>query len=33
MAYGYAILVTLVAVAVDEQAFHKNTRWRDLGRS
>ncbi len=31
VAYGFAILVTLVAVAVDEQAFHKKTRWRDLG--
>ncbi len=31
MAYGYAILVTLVAVAIDEQIFHKYTRWRDLG--
>jgi cellulose synthase/poly-beta-1,6-N-acetylglucosamine synthase-like glycosyltransferase len=31
VAYGYAILVTLVAIAIDELAFHKYTRWRDLG--
>ncbi len=31
VAYGYAVLVTLVAVAIDEQIFHKYTRWRDLG--
>lgn len=31
VAYGYAILVTLVAMAVEELTFHKYTRWRDLG--
>jgi len=30
-AYGYAILVTLLAMAVEELTFHKYTRWRDLG--
>ncbi len=30
-AYGYAILVNLVAMAVEELTFHKHTRWRDLG--
>jgi len=29
--YGYAILVTLVAMAIEELTFHKYTRWRDLG--
>ncbi len=31
VAYGYAILVNLVAMAVEELTFHKYTRWRDLG--
>jgi len=31
VAYGYAILVTLVAMTIEELAFHKYTRWRDLG--
>ena len=31
VAYGYAILVTLVAMAVEELTFHKYLRWRDLG--
>jgi cellulose synthase/poly-beta-1,6-N-acetylglucosamine synthase-like glycosyltransferase len=30
VAYGYAILVTLVAMVVEELTFHKYTRWRDL---
>ena len=31
VAYGYALLVTLVAMTVEELTFHKYTRWRDLG--
>lgn len=31
IAYGYAVLVTLCAMAVEELSFHKYTRWRDLG--
>ncbi len=31
VAYGYAILVTLVAMAVEELTFHKYSRARDLG--
>ena len=31
VAYGYAILVTLVAMAIEELSFHKYLRWRDLG--
>ncbi len=31
VAYGYAILVNLVAMAAEELTFHKHTRWRDLG--
>lgn len=31
VAYGYAIMVTLVAIAIEELAFHKYARWRDLG--
>jgi len=30
VAYGYAVLVTLAAVAVEEFAFHRYKRWRDL---
>ena len=30
VAYGYAILVTLVAMVIEELTFHKYTRWRDL---
>jgi len=31
VAYGYATLVTLVAMAIEELSFHKYRRWRDLG--
>jgi cellulose synthase/poly-beta-1,6-N-acetylglucosamine synthase-like glycosyltransferase len=31
LAYGYAIFVTLCALAVEEWAFHRHDRWRDLG--
>jgi cellulose synthase/poly-beta-1,6-N-acetylglucosamine synthase-like glycosyltransferase len=31
VAYGYATLVTLVAMAIEELSFHKYARWRDLG--
>lgn len=31
VAYGYAILVTLFALAMEELTFHKYIRWRDLG--
>ena len=31
VAYGYAILVSLSAMAIEELTFHKYTRWRDLG--
>ncbi|MDO5502316.1 MAG: glycosyltransferase family 2 protein [Actinomycetia bacterium] len=31
VAYGYAILVTLAAMTVEELSFHKYPRWRDLG--
>ncbi|SHN38461.1 glycosyltransferase family 2 protein [Cryptosporangium aurantiacum] len=31
VAYGYAILVTFAAIAVEEFAFHRYKRWRDLG--
>jgi len=30
-AYGYALLVTLAAMALEEWAFHRHERWRDLG--
>ena len=30
LAYGYAIFVTLCALAVEEWAFHRHERWRDL---
>ncbi|KRE35542.1 glycosyltransferase [Janibacter sp. Soil728] len=30
VAYGYAILVTLAAMTVEELSFHKYPRWRDL---
>ena len=30
VAYGYAILVTLAAMTVEELSFHKYDRWRDL---
>ena len=30
LAYGLAILVTLAAMSVEEWAFHRYTRWRDL---
>ncbi len=30
VAYGYAILVTLAAMSVEEWAFHRYERWRDL---
>jgi cellulose synthase/poly-beta-1,6-N-acetylglucosamine synthase-like glycosyltransferase len=32
LAYGYAVFVTLAALAVEEWAFHRHERWRDLGR-
>jgi len=31
VAYGYATLVTLVAMAIEELSFHRYSRWRDLG--
>jgi cellulose synthase/poly-beta-1,6-N-acetylglucosamine synthase-like glycosyltransferase len=31
LAYGYAILVTLAAMTLEEWAFHRHERWRDLG--
>ncbi len=31
IAYGYAIVVTLAAMAVEELSFHRYPRWRDLG--
>lgn len=31
LTYGYAIVVTLAAMAVEELSFHKYPRWRDLG--
>ena len=31
VAYGYATLVTLVAMAIEELSFHRYPRWRDLG--
>lgn len=31
VAYGYAILVTLFALAMEELTFHKYSRWSDLG--
>jgi cellulose synthase/poly-beta-1,6-N-acetylglucosamine synthase-like glycosyltransferase len=31
VAYGYATLVTLVAMAIEELSFHKCPHWRDLG--
>ncbi|WP_338752455.1 glycosyltransferase family 2 protein [Janibacter alittae] len=30
VAYGYAMLVTLAAMTVEEMSFHKYPRWRDL---
>jgi hypothetical protein len=30
VAYGYAVLVTLAAMTVEELAFHKYDRWQDL---
>ena len=30
LAYGFAILVTLSALAVEEWAYHRHDRWRDL---
>lgn len=33
VAYAYAILVTLAAVAVEELSYHKYPRWSDLGRT
>ncbi|MDO5503977.1 MAG: glycosyltransferase family 2 protein [Actinomycetia bacterium] len=30
VAYGYAIIVTLAALTVEELSFHKYPRWRDL---
>jgi len=31
VAYGYAVLVTLFAMTMEELTFHKYSRWRDLG--
>lgn len=31
VAYGYAILVTLIALALEELTTHRNFRWRDFG--
>jgi cellulose synthase/poly-beta-1,6-N-acetylglucosamine synthase-like glycosyltransferase len=31
VAYGYAMLVSLAALAVEEFSFHRYPRWRDLG--
>jgi cellulose synthase/poly-beta-1,6-N-acetylglucosamine synthase-like glycosyltransferase len=31
LAYGYAMLINLIALAVEEFTFHRYTRWRDLG--
>jgi cellulose synthase/poly-beta-1,6-N-acetylglucosamine synthase-like glycosyltransferase len=31
IAYGYALLLNLVALAVEEYTFHRYSRWRDLG--
>jgi hypothetical protein len=33
LAYGYAIFVTLAAMVLEEWAFHRHERWRDLGTS
>jgi cellulose synthase/poly-beta-1,6-N-acetylglucosamine synthase-like glycosyltransferase len=30
VAYGYALLINLIALAVEEYSFHRYTRWRDL---
>jgi cellulose synthase/poly-beta-1,6-N-acetylglucosamine synthase-like glycosyltransferase len=30
VAYGYAMLVNLIALAVEEYTFHRYSRWRDL---
>jgi cellulose synthase/poly-beta-1,6-N-acetylglucosamine synthase-like glycosyltransferase len=31
IAYGYALLVSLIALAVEEYSFHRYSRWSDLG--
>jgi cellulose synthase/poly-beta-1,6-N-acetylglucosamine synthase-like glycosyltransferase len=31
VAYGYAILINLIALAVEEYTFHRYHRWSDLG--
>ncbi|MDO5699745.1 MAG: glycosyltransferase [Dermatophilus congolensis] len=31
VAYGYALLVNLASLAIEELTFHKYPRWRDLG--
>ena len=31
VAYGYATVVSLTALALEEVAFHRYRRWRDLG--
>lgn len=31
VAYGYATLVTVVAMAIEELSYHRYPRWRDLG--
>jgi hypothetical protein len=30
IAYGYAILINLIALAVEEYSFHRYSRWSDL---
>ena len=32
VAYGYALLVNLIALAVEEFTFHRYPRWSDLAR-
>jgi hypothetical protein len=31
VSYGYSVLVAFVALAVEEYAFRRYSRWRDLG--
>jgi hypothetical protein len=31
IAYGYALLVSAVAIAADDYAYHRYPRWRDIG--
>ena len=32
LCYGYAVVVTVAALLVEELSFHRSQRWRDLGR-